>query len=195
MKFWILSVFCSLRLFSMNEFAEIKAFCWDYAKQELAWTNAALRLSPSIANTHFYLMKGGSQGSQDFYSLTLTQEDGQNIHYIIKSMAKSGWLALLKKKSELERCGDSIRHVHPLRFLGFIFSDPQRKHYIHMVKKSTIKWSQFKGGLFPNLKKEYDRGQLFPFLSSFAKAVGVDKQLLAHYIQREDWDGFLNALL
>ncbi len=195
MKLWLFCVFFGFRVFASSEFTEIKAFCWDYSKEEMTVRSTALKLSPCIGHANFYLMKGNDLGSEDFYTLTLTQEDGQNIHFIIKSMAKSGWFTLLKKKSEMERCGDSVRHVHPLRFLGFIFSDPQRKHYMHMVKKSTIKWSQFKGGLFPNLKKEFDRGQLYPYLAGFAKAVGVEKQLLAHYIQREDWDGFLNALL
>lgn len=194
MKRLILAFMWSISLHPMADFVDIKAFTWGDSRETLAVTSALLKLSPMASNGDFYLARNHDQGYEAFYSLTLTEADGLNIHYIIKSMAKNGWFTLLKKKFEMERCGDAVRHVHPLRFLGFIFGDPQRKHYMHMVKKSSIKWSRFKGGLFPNLQKEYETNGIYPYLAGFAKLVDVDKQLLMHYIENQNWDGFLNAL-
>lgn len=174
---------------------ELKPFAWDHSPEMAVLTNTVLKLSKNTPKMPFQFIKnGGSADLEEFYKLTLRSKDAENIHYIVKSIARCSYPSLLLRKRDMDRRGDSIRHVHPLRFLGYIFGDPQRKHYMHMIKKSMIKWSQFKAGLYPGLKREYNNHNLIPYLSAFAQVVDIDEKVLSHYIHKQDWEGFVNAL-
>ena len=154
-----------------------------------------LRLSRLIPSAEFQFIKNAEPADlESFYKLTLRSKDAENIHYIVKSIAKCSYPSLLLRKRDMDRRGDAIRHVHPLRFLGYIFGDPQRKHYMHMIRKSMIKWAQFKAGLHPGLKSEYNHHNLMPYLSAFSQVVDVDEKVLSHYIRKQDWEGFVHAL-
>ena len=174
---------------------ELNPFAWDHSPEKSVLTNTVLKLSRSYPSASFQFIKNAEPADLEaFYKLTLRPKDAENIHYIVKSIAKCSYPSLLLRKRDMDRRGDSIRHVHPLRFLGYIFGDPQRKHYMHMIKKSMIKWSQFKAGLYPGLKREYNNHNLMPYLPAFAQIVDMDEKVLSHYIRKQDWEGFVHAL-
>ena len=93
-----------------------------------------------------------------FYQLTLTKDDVKNIHYIVKSMGTCSYGTLLVRSVEMNKRGDAIRHVHPLRFLGCIVSNSKQKEYLKEIRRSKVKWMTFRKNLFGNLKREKERG-------------------------------------
>src|SRR5258708_1989893 len=79
-----------------------------------------------------------------YQKLVCTEEDRQNIGYIITTMAENGLLTLyFQYKGDLTHRGAEIVHVHPLRFLGVIFSDPNLKECMKKIFPSNAKRDRF----------------------------------------------------
>jgi hypothetical protein len=131
-----------------------------------------------------------------YEQLTCTEEDRENIYYIISTMAENGKLTLLfQYKSDLTRRGVEIAHVHPLKFLGTIFSDPNLKECMQRIYPDYFKRTKFMNDLGESLTNRMDRGQLEPYLEEFAKEVCAPVEAIRGYAQSRDWDGLLQFLL
>ena len=59
-----------------------------------------------------------------FFSLSLLNEDKKNIRKLITTMSDKNIVQLFLDIKTMNKLGDKIRRVHPLRFIGFILSDP-----------------------------------------------------------------------
>jgi hypothetical protein len=131
-----------------------------------------------------------------YQQLKCTPEDRENITVIISTLADNGKLALLfQHKAELTRRGVEIAHVHPLKFLGVIFSDPNLKECMRKIFPDYFKRTKFMQDLSAGLNSRMDRGQIEPYLEEFSKEVSVPVELLRGYAQTRDWDGFMECLM
>ncbi len=135
------------------------------------------------------------QSNRPFHDLRLTPQDCQNISMLIKSMADLDFWTLLKKAKKIKKLGKQIEPVHPLRFLGWIFSNDELKRRIPKIKKSYFKWKEFIRGLFARLEIEASRGNMIPFIPGFAELVGCSQVVIEEKIINSDWAGMLHELM
>ena len=94
-----------------------------------------------------------------YKDLVCTEQDKSNIYELITTMAENGKLSLLLKKSYLEQIGAQINHVHPLKFLAAIFSNPRLKMCMIDIFNDYFKRNGLMDGLAPSLQKEAERGK------------------------------------
>jgi hypothetical protein len=130
-----------------------------------------------------------------YKDLVCTDQDRMNIHELITILAENGKLSLLVKQSYVKNLGAQVNHVHPLKFLGVIFSNPALKMAMTDIFDDYFKRSGFMDGLGGSLSREADKGQLDPFLEDFAAEVKVPVGELRKFIQSRDWENLVRFLM
>ncbi len=130
-----------------------------------------------------------------FEQLSITEEDRTMIYRIIDTMARDNVIKLGWKRKSMEKKGRKVRHVHPLRFLGHVFSDPHLHHCMREVHRSGFKWNGFIDGMKDRIEEEAERGGLVPYVPGFAKQVQRNEQKIRHYIEKRDWEALVRYLL
>ncbi|HSX26946.1 MAG TPA: hypothetical protein VLE89_08085 [Chlamydiales bacterium] len=135
---------------------------------------------------------GGEIGYKD---LICTEQDKANIYEIITTLSENGKLSLLFKQDHLKQLGTQINHVHPLKFLSTIFSNPRLRYCMYDIFDDYFKRNGFMDGLGPSLQKESEKGKLDPLLSDFAKEVNVAPELLRPHFQARDWENLVRKLM
>ncbi len=144
-----------------------------------------------------------SQGSpfQPFHSLPLTASDQHNISKIIKSMGDLGWAGLLKHKKAMEKVGDKVVHVHPLRFLSYIVTNPSLKKRLPKIMGDMFKRRGFlhgygkRTGFSQRMSHELHRGNMMQYVPGFAQAIGIPQRAVMHYFYDHDWEGLIRAVM
>ncbi|MBS3905100.1 MAG: hypothetical protein KGZ39_07225 [Simkania sp.] len=136
-----------------------------------------------------------AKGAEAFYQLPLNDNERQIIHKIIDTMAKDNVLKLGLKRKSMERKGKRIRQVHPLRFLGHIFSDGHLRQCMREISRSHFKWNGFMDGLKDRMKEEAARGNLRQYIPGFAELLHIDEHQVYQYIDHRDWEGLVKHLL
>lgn len=135
------------------------------------------------------------EGTHHFYTLRLTSDDCHNISKLIKNMADLNLWELLKKSKDMKKLGRKIEPVHPLRFLGYIFSNHELKKRMPKIKDSHFKWVKFTEGLCDRLSKEARQDNLNRFIPGFAQTVGYSEAAIEDFVRRHDWHGMLDFLM
>lgn len=141
-----------------------------------------------------------------FESLPITEEDKKIIDYIITTTAEGKWHELLRKKEKLEKRGDKIRHVHPFRFLQYVFSKPHLKNGLRKIKDyqlmgmGGIKWKKFlngsdKNGFVQKMKKEAQHNNLMQYVPGFSRSLNINADTVRNYIKNEQYEGLLRYLI
>lgn len=130
-----------------------------------------------------------------YKDLICTEQDKSNIYELITTMAENGKLSLLLKKSHLEQIGAQINHVHPLKFLSTIFSNPRLKMCMIDIFNDYFKRSGLMDGLAPSLQKEAERGKLIGMLAEFSAEVNVPAENLRPYFEAMDWENMVRFLI
>lgn len=130
------------------------------------------------------------------YSIPVSAADRNDIRYIVITLAKGSWTELLRQKSSLERAGDRVDPVHPLRFLMTIFTDEEMKAGVHSIRERKKIWKNFSEGLFGSLEVESNRNNLqMPMLQDFANTLRIDLGAILPAIQQHNWTALFDQLL
>ena|ERR1700733_2518388 len=135
------------------------------------------------------------------YNAPFTEVHKENIFYIVSTLGSNKSLRqILKEKGALEKAGDKIDEVHPLRFLMYVFSEEELKAAMANLKAksglNSMPWKKFKKGLFESLTDEYEKNNITPeFIADFAANLGIDPTLIIPAIQENDWDKLLSLLI
>ena len=131
-----------------------------------------------------------------FYQLPLLEEDKKNIQIIIKTMAEKGLVKLLLERRYLEKKGDQVNYIHPLRFIGYIFSDEKLKNCMRQIKTSRFKWNEFIKGFSRRMDEEYTLDNLIRFIPEFVEQVHVQHpERIEDFIRKKSWEEFVADLL
>ena len=144
------------------------------------------------------IARGGeprSEEAQLFFDLPLTDEDKKNIRYIVTTMAEKNVIQLLLEKKTLEKKGDQIQPVHPLRFAGYVLTDPVLKRSMKVVSKNSFKWDGFLTGYEKRLKEERRAGTLDCYVPGLADLLEVDRSVIQRYINQENYGGLIKHFL
>ncbi len=137
----------------------------------------------------------GGNKETPYDQLVCTETDKQNIAYIIQTMAENGKLSLLFKQSELKRVGAEINHVHPLKFLEAIFSNPDLKVCMRDIHHDYFKWNGFMDGLVPSLTNHMNQGKLMQYVNEFAMKTNAVPEEIIPYFQSRDWENLVRYLM
>ena len=123
-------------------------------------------------------------------------KEREKIIEIMTTMGSHGNMSLLMHhQKRLRKLGKEVEHVHPLKFLGCIFSTPGMRIYMDDIYHSSFKWSNFIKGLSPNFDHELKKVNLLKYLDDFAKEVNIPKEKMIVYFQNRDWEGFVKFLI
>ncbi|MBA3721639.1 MAG: hypothetical protein H0W88_04485 [Parachlamydiaceae bacterium] len=131
------------------------------------------------------------------YQKPVSDKEKADIRYIVTTLAKSSWLQLLKEKSSLDRAGDRIDHIHPLRFLMCVFTDEELKSGFHAIKGNGGKvWNEFFGGLSKSLDQESKRDNMSKEdIQDFANTLKIKVGDINDPIQKRRWNDLASALV
>lgn len=138
-----------------------------------------------------------TQRPRIYYEM-VTPEEKEDVRYILKSMATKSWTELLGSRSSLNRAGDRIDHIHPLRFLYTIFSDEQMRGCLHSIRFSDRKqiWKSFFTGLEESLEEESQKNNMtLEFIHDFAKLLKINVASVHDLIKNRQWPELVDALL
>jgi hypothetical protein len=131
-----------------------------------------------------------------YNDLPCTDEDRETIGYIVRTISEKGVRWLFGHRREMNSVGDSINHVHPLKFLETIFSNSELKECMKAVFDSVFKRNGFMhGGLSDGLTSRSNVGELDKYVSEFSKAVGHTKEEIKPFFDNQDWEGLVHFLI
>jgi hypothetical protein len=130
-----------------------------------------------------------------FFTLPLTKSQGKKITTIIHSMGKDSVFKLLWKKSDLDRMGKDIEHVHPLCFLWYIFKRPQLAKDVRSFRHSYFKWSNFIDGCKGNFDLMARTDELNQYVPGFCRELDLDYDEVMRKVNAKDWDGLVDMLI
>ncbi len=161
--------------------------------------SSSLLQEPSVllVNHHHFSSEDASSnpGEDCFQSLPLSTSEKETIYYIISNMAQKSIVQLAFKKKKMESRGKKINHLHPMRFIGFILSNPELKKCLNKIEKSSFKWDAFIDGFAKRMKEESGRNNLLPYVDGFAKQVGAKPDKITRFIYEKDWEGLVRFLM
>lgn len=131
------------------------------------------------------------------YEVLPTESVKQDIRYILKALAEKSLTSLWGLKSKLEAAGNRIDHLHPLRFLEFIFKEDELKVHIYNIKKrGSWVWNEFIKGFKDTFQEEFDIGNLHEeFLQDFVKNIDIELSLVFECYQSKRWEEFVKTLI
>lgn len=137
--------------------------------------------------------QNGAEKAFESYDTPLTEQDKKNITFIISTLSGKSSVQLMFKKSALEKAGDEVEHVHPLKFLAFVFSSDSLKEQAKNI--TGVPWSRFSGDMSKSLSDAAKGGQMSEeTVKQFAKAVGMDVSVIEPLIKEQQWKQLVNTV-
>ncbi|MEX0961666.1 MAG: hypothetical protein WDZ28_02275 [Simkaniaceae bacterium] len=168
---------------------------WNHgmiASDFVIWKNDTQQ---SEINSSFVSYHASSTSIAPFYKLSITEKEARTISKLIKGMAENSIYKLLWRKSEFERMGDSIHHLHPVRFLGHIFHSKNLTNCMRTIRRSYFKWNSFMVGLKLRIVEEHRGKNIRPYIYGFADYIDRNPEDIMYYVDSADWDGLIKYLL
>lgn len=142
------------------------------------------------------ISQGGYLGRPREYQSLLSGGEASDVHYIITFLANRSLVAITRAKNELEKAGDRIDHIHPLRFLLEVFLNEELKVGIRNIRGRGWVWNHFIGGLKNSLTTEAYYGNIKEeYLRHFADALELDIAHIRPLINIQNWDQFIDLLI
>ena len=132
---------------------------------------------------------------QTYFLLSASNEEIFLIGNVIDTVANTSKLGLLAEKSEMDKKKAKINHVHPLRFLGIIFSNPHLKLCMGKIQNDFFKWRIFVGELSARLEEEVAEDNISPYIAGFCQVAQAHPDQVRALIQRKNWEGLLKYLI
>ncbi len=126
-----------------------------------------------------------AEGKRDYFT-QLTPQEAKDIQFIVTTLGNTSAVGLLFKKSALEKAGDRIGQVHPLRFFGYVMSHPQLKASFANIK--GMAWNNFEDGMVGSLKKADSRNNLnAEMVNDFARQSHLDASTVQGFVKHKQW--------
>ncbi len=136
-----------------------------------------------------------------YNQLPITEAEAQVIYKIIDTVGNNGYGTLLLKRGELRDLGNKVQHIHPLRFLGTLFTNPDLKKCMVEVQSKNLKWRGFMDGDHPTpgfvakCEREYARNNFEPYILSFCQAVKAHPDQVRALIEKREWEKLVQYLI
>jgi hypothetical protein len=127
------------------------------------------------------------------FSAEMKPAEKERITYITNTLADTWTPALLLKKKELEKAGDAVAHIHPLRYLGLIFANQELRQALRKVRKKSWVWGQFWDPMKMSLNRETERGEMDSTIS-FRFSELTKTPSVRTLIDERKWDEMIEHL-
>ena len=88
------------------------------------------------------------------YTTPISSDEKKQINYVIETLGNSSLIAIARMSSALEKAGKEVDHIHPLQFLGYIFSNEKLKAAMHSIRDRGWIWDKFSKGVKSGLEEE-----------------------------------------
>lgn len=163
------------------------------------FTTILLAVTPSNEDLARFLeepAQTAAQSSINFYDrIPVTGEEKNKIGTILITMSENSVFQLLFERKFLERLGQEVHHVHPIRFLGTIFSDPRLVNCMYVIRMSGFKWGGFMDGISERLRGEIRAGNVNIYIPGFAEQLNIRAEDIQPYINQRDIEGLVLFLM
>lgn len=159
-----------------------------------AGTFAEEESGPSTELAAFFAKKSRKPQTPSIASLPASPKEIEDIQYIVNTLADTSAIGLLGKKGELKRRGEQVRPVNILKFLAIMVEDPQMKTALSTIKKSNLKWSNFRDGLEKSFVKGLGKGEVQPYLPNYCHTFKLDQAHVQALIDESKWDKLIDYL-
>lgn len=127
------------------------------------------------------------------YPTELTQEDEKNISFIIKTLSGKSLVSLYFYQDQLEEIGEKTRPIHPLLYLGYVYSSPELQKAIPSISKFA--WKRFVKDFSKSLERAKQGDAITEeSIKAFAQETGRPVEALQPYIEASDWKGLFQYL-
>lgn len=130
-----------------------------------------------------------------FDTLPISYEEKRKIERILMTLSENSVFKLLFEKKHLERLGHEVNHVHPIRFLGTVFSDQRLVYCLYRIRSSSFKWDGFVEGFSERFKEEIRANNVNQYIPSFAAYLNVKPEVIQSYINANDLEGLIVFLM
>ncbi len=155
-----------------------------YQKNLMAATTNKHSVAPAAKETK------GSQ-IEAFYTLDISDVDKDNVTNLITKLADRNVFQLLRHKREMNRLGDKVNHLHPLRFIGYIFSRQDLTKNMWIVHQSGFKWRAFAEGFSGGMQVNAKKNNLLIYVPGFCHETKADEQIITKLIEKQQWEAVL----
>lgn len=136
------------------------------------------------------------KGQKRNYWKPLTEQEKQDVAYILRTLANQTLIKINSSKSSLKKAGDRIEQIHPLRFLTYVFSNDELIVCMRNLQGRSWVWSEFFDGVVDSLKNEYALGNILDeHIQELAKQAKINASSLHPAIQSQNWGSLINTLI
>lgn len=131
-----------------------------------------------------------------YNELARSRKDEQLITELISGIGNKTKTSLLFDTRHMTEVGDQVRHVHPYKFFGYIFSKHDLKDAMCNILDDYWKKSTFISRMTPSLNNEHLTGSLKTYIKDFCNEISVNgiqvhPYQIEPYINTRDWEGLL----
>lgn len=146
-----------------------------------------------FSDIHAKQIEAASQTDSRPYSSPITDAEKRDIRYIIITLATKSYFSLLMQQRSLTDAGNRTAQIHPLKYLEYIFSDPELRSATKNIK--GMPWNRFAGDMAHSLNNEYENGTLNKEqLKSFSQSTNISEANLMPYFENEQWKELIFAM-
>lgn len=137
------------------------------------------------------------KGKPRNYWTSLTAKEQEDITYILRTLANQTLLKINSNKSSLNNAGDRIKHIHPLRFLTYVFSNDELIVCMRNLQGRTWVWSEFLEGIINSLKDEYALGNILDehIHELIVQSQVSDPAAIHTHVKNQSWGALINSLI
>ena len=102
---------------------------------------------------------------------------------------------LLRGYAEINRKGEELKRVHPMRFIGHILSNPHSCEHLKTVKRDFLKYNKFVSGFHQQMAEEAEKESLFSYAPGFAKHVNIECTVVVQAIKSKKYKDLIEKSL
>lgn len=142
-----------------------------------------------------------AQAAASYSQLTLTAEEAKIIYQIIDTVGNLGYLKLILKKGELADLGNKVQHVHPLKFLETVLTNPHLKESMVKVMGSIFTREGFLDGsgnapgFVAKCNREAARNNFESYIVGFCQVVKVHPEQVRSLVEKREWEKLVKFLI
>jgi len=130
-----------------------------------------------------------------FSQLLITDDEQKMIRGVIHTVAESNPIKLGFIRSDLEKKRLQLLHIHPLRSIATMFTDPYTKQCVAEMMDSFFKWKSFISDFSKRMNQENERGNLQMYIQGFSLTVRANPDQVRLYINNKEWEKLVKYLI
>ncbi len=135
------------------------------------------------------------EGKDAFSQLPITDEEQKMIRGVIQTVAETNPIKLGFIRSDLEKKRLQLLHIHPLRSLSTMFTDPYTKQCVAEIMDSFFKWKSFISDFSKRMNQESQDENLQMYIQGFCLTVKANPDQVRQYIVKKEWEKLVKYLV